>query len=148
MKLYQILIGVVIIGLISTGFYNFISSGVDTMSDPTSAGFDGATLQGFDENANNIAAYNDFLNNQTASADTDNRNDILGAIFARGYQQARSNATTSNLNRYNSLISDGIGEIGILGPFGDNLALAISSVFLIAVGVGIFLYFIIGKERV
>lgn len=148
MKLYQILIGVVIIGLISTGFYNFISSGVSTMSDPASAGFDGSTLQGFNDNVNNINNYEEFLNNQSASADTDNRNDILGAIFARGYQQARSNATTSNLNNYQNLVIDGINEITILSSFRETLITALLSVLAISIGVGVLLYFIIGKERV
>lgn len=148
MKLHQILIGTVIIGLIATALFNFFSSGVASMVDPSNTGFDGDTLASFDANAQTAQNYDTFLNNQTSNANPDNRQDILGAIFAEGYQQARSDTTTQNLNLYQRLIIDGVGEIKILGTFGGSLILALGAILAIAIGIGLFLYFIIGKDRV
>jgi len=148
MKLHEILIGTVIIGLIATGLFNFFSAGVVSMNDSSTTGFTSSTLTQFINNVDLAKDYDNFLNNQSSSADPDNRQDILGAIFAEGYQQARSKETTNNLNLYQRLIIEGVGELSILGSFGGSLILALGSIFAIAIGVGIFLYFIIGKDRV
>lgn len=148
MKLYQILIGMVIIGLVSTAMYNFISVGVNNMDDPTSAGFDEELLQSFDTNANQVNSYDTLVNGENISVDDENRNDILGAIFVRGYQQAKSGGIINNTNRYGQLVSSGTEQLGILGGFADNLNLALSLIIVITIGVGLLLYFIIGKERV
>lgn len=148
MKLYQILIGIVVLGLISSALYSFISAGVNSMDDPSSAGVDDQILQDFKTERENAKSYESFLNNQSADADSDNRQDILGAIFARGYQQARSGEITSNLDSYSNLVNKGTNELGFLGKFADDLNVALASILAITIGVGIFLYFIIGKERV
>ena len=148
MKLHQILIGTVIIGLVATGLFNFLSSGVATMTDNSNTGFTGETLELFNNNQELAQEYDIFLNNQTANANTENRQDILGAIFAEGYQQARSDTVTRNINLYQRLIIDGVGQISILGSFGGVLILALGTILSLAIGIGIFLYFIIGKERV
>lgn len=149
MKLHHILIGVVLLGLVATAFYNFISVGVSGMSDPTSAGFDGTLLEELDTNANSVDNYEQFLNNETASADDENRNDILGAIFSRGYQKAKSGEIKNDLNRYGNLITSGTPKLAIiLGDFSSDLSIALGLIVAIAIGVGLFLYFIIGKDRV
>lgn len=148
MKLHIILIGMVFVGLVATGLVNFISAGVNTMNDSSSSGFQSSTLVNLDQNAENIDNYNSFLNNQTASADPDNRNDILGALFGRGYQQARGPGISNNINLYQGLINDSVNEITILGGFRTNIIIAVTAAIVIAFGVGILLYFIIGKERV
>lgn len=149
MKLYEILIGVVLIGLVATGLYNFISSGVVGMDNPSSAGFDEDLLTDLNTNTQSINNYNEFLNNETANVDNDNKNDILGAIFSRGYQKAKSGEISSDLNRYGNLVTSATPQLSpILGGYADYLSIALGLIIAIALGVGIFLYFIIGKDRV
>lgn len=148
MKLHVLLIGVIFIGLMTTGILNFISAGVNSMEDSSSSGFEESTLASFDRNAQLAAKYEEALNNETASSSEQATGDILGSLFGRGYQQVRGEGITSNLDMYSNIVTDGVDEITILGTFGVNVRVAIIGAISVAILVGLLMYFIIGKERV
>lgn len=141
MQLNRILIGMVVLGLISTGLVIFISGAVDTygVSD-----YDNSSLESFNQMTELSNQVEDF-NEDSGKVDSDSNDDKLGSLFTSTYQSA--SVIKRSVNILTNMISEGIGNVTILGGFGQPLKVGLSMIVLIAIFIGIFMHFITKSER-
>ena len=141
MQLNKILIGIVLLGLISTGLVVFISSGTDTY---TLSGYNESSLTTF----NKMSELNEKVetfNSDSGAVGTDSDDDKLGSLFTSMFQSAGVLKDSTSI--LNDMADDGIDNVNILGGFGQVLKTAIGSIILITIFIGIFMHFITKSER-
>lgn len=141
MKLYEILIGLVIIGLIATGLTVFISSGTEVYD---LNGYDNSSLETFNRMSELNTKVQTF-NNGSGTVDSESNDDKLGSLFTSMYQSA--GVLKDSVGILNSMVNDGIDNVTILGGFGQTLKIALGAIVTIALFIGIFMAFITKSER-
>jgi len=142
MELHKILIGIVLIGVIITGIATFMSEGMTTYSQNASAWED------INEDFNKIEDINDQVNQyESSQPDTEGSDgilDVLGSFFTKTYQAARvlKTSVTSSYSMADSAIDNLPADSGV-----NYLKLALNTIILIVISVGIFLHFVTKSER-
>jgi len=142
MKLHEILIGVVIVGLISSGLIVWLSSGTTVYSPD---GFNESTFDSFNK-MNEINSQVETYNNNSGTVEKNSFADRLGALFTSSYQSAQVMKNSADV--LNDMTNDGLSNVGIFGGFGNTLKVAIGSLIFIVVFIGIFFHFVTKSDRV
>ena len=137
----MILIGIFIIGLISSGLAIFISSGAGTY---TLSGYDNDSLDSFNK-MTELNSKIESYNNDSGTVGSDSGDDKLGSLFTSTYQSAST--LKDSIGIFGSMINDGIGNVKILGGYGEILKKGLIGILLTAILIGIFMAFITKSER-
>jgi hypothetical protein len=141
MKLHEILIGMVLMGIISSGLILFISGGVSVYS---VTDYDNSTLESFNK-INELQADVEVFSADQTSVDEKDYSDILGGLFSSAYTAAKILGNSADI--LGSIISSGIDNIPIGAGFKAVLKNGLGLIALIAISVGILLAFITKSER-
>jgi len=141
MKLHQILFGIVLLGMVTSGLIIFISqgTGVYPRSDYNETQLE--SYNSMSELNNQLEAYKDSEGNVGAG----DSSDILGSFFTSAYQSARIFKQSTNV--LGNMVEDGTKQTGILGAYGNLIKMGLVSLIGLAFLVGIFLHFITKSER-
>lgn len=142
MKLHNILIGIIIIGLIITGITIFIS---DSATHYKSESFNESELKMYD-GMNEINSIMEEYSEEEGFVDPDSSIiDKLGSLFASSYQSARILKKSTGVMK--DMTEDSVGNNEILGGYGRVLANGIITIIGIVILVGIFLHIVTKSDR-
>ena len=139
-RLSYILLGVILTGLIISGFTVWLSEGVTTYS-PS------------DYNESQISAFNKMeeltvkLNRtrtEISELDGNNPLDVIGNFFTSGYQTIV--VYISSIDIVGSLIGEGIKNLP-LGEYGSVLQTGLWLMLITLILIGVFMHFIIKSDR-
>lgn len=141
MKLHQILIGIVLVGLIVTGFTAWLSNATITYG---VTDYNGSDISGF----NNMEEVNSYVDqyelNETGVYDSEY--DVYGSMYSKKYTSA--SALKNSIGALQEMSGEAIDKTGILGGYGGALKVGLGAIIIISISVGLFLQFIIKSERV
>ena len=140
-QLHKILIGIIVVGLISSGLVMFISSGVNTYAPSGYSESDLASFNKMSELNDQMKTFEDESNEVSSKEGV---LDILGSYFTNMYQAAKTLKSSNDV--LSSMINDGVDKLP-LGGFGVILKTGLVSIVMITIFVGIFLAFITKSER-
>jgi len=139
-QLHKILVGLVLIGLIVAGISIFMSNSVATYG---VLDYDEDNLQTFNlvQNiSNDVVAFD----GNSTSVGTEGSNDILGSFFSNAYTGATVLKNSISLSQ--RMVNDAADNLP-LGAYGYTVKLAIGTIIIIIISVGIFLHFITKSNR-
>jgi hypothetical protein len=139
--LHKILIGLVIIGLITTGLTIFIS---DSASHYKPGDFNESNLELYNSMEDLSSMMGDYTENDSL-VDPESTDDKLGSLFTSSYQSAQVLKKSTTVMK--EMTEESIGNNQLLGGFGKILSNGIIIIIGIAISVGIFLNFVTRSNR-
>jgi len=143
MKLHQILIGIVVLGMVMTGFMIFFANAATTYS---VTDYDNETLQSF-ETISDISGQVQSYDGNDTEVGSEDRNDILGSFFTSAYRSAKVFKASGQV--MGNMVDTAVNETSdYTGGMGKVLKDGLTTIIAIALIVGLFLAFIIKFDRV
>jgi len=141
MKLHQIMIGLVLIGMLASGLTIFIS---DAGSYYAPGDFDEENMQTYDS-MSNLSYMMEGYEENSSKVNPESTDDLLGSLFTSSYQSAQTLKQSSGVMK--NMVDDSIGNNELLGGFAPILRNGLIIIIGIAISVGIFLHFITKSNR-
>lgn len=141
LQLHKILIGLVLVGMIATGFVLFLNEGVQSYNSST---YDNSSLQSFNMLDNLSEDIDQFNEKEEGIATEDSILDILGSFFTNMYQSAK--VFKSSVDVMDNMVDSSLETVPT-GTYGSVLKTGLGLIAMIAIFVGIFLAFVTKSER-
>ncbi len=142
LQLHKLLIGIVLIGMISSGLILFLNSGVQEYNP---ASYDDTSFESFDKLQNLTEDMDTFRAEEDGVTTDTNILDILGSFFTNMYQSAK--VFRGSVDVMGSMVDESIDKVPSAGSYSTVLKSGFNLMIAITIFIGIFLAFVTKSER-